>query len=600
MSDAIAWSHDLLGPDERWLFRRLAVFVGGFSLDAAEFICATEAGWTSRRAALDVVAVLVDHSLVRLAPAALDEPRYTMLEPVREYGLTLLGQHGEEKQASDAQAAYCLSLARMAAAGMKGEEQVMWLDRLEREHGNLREALRWLVERERVEEAMHLAADVMVFLWIRGYPIEARTQLDALLAHPLGQDPTLGRARALYGVASMALALEEGPAQALAMLEVALAICRERADRAQAGYVLERMWRALVDVSEPVRADAAANEALAIARELEDRHLICLSLCCLAISAHNRNDRETSTALFEAAASAGRSAGDRLGTAYALGHLGLSALDRRDFEAAERHFSEKLRLVTELGSKLDLPPALSSLAELARVRGQYDVASGYLAQALSVIRELGMRPEEAYVMLDLGRLACLRGELVQSREYFRDALAVLGGLHRKQNLVDVLERFARLCVTAGDMRRAARCIGAADALLRELGIPRVPGFWNDEMVVLRDRASGVIGDDAYAAEWSAGYSASVDESIADALALDVGSGPAPASGASAAVSVAGLSRREMQVLRLIAEGRTNQEIAAALFISPRTATSHVSNIMGKLGFTTRTAAVAWAIRNGLA
>jgi predicted ATPase len=199
MHDAIAWSYDLLDAKGKRLFRRLAVFVGGFSLDGALATGGLEGDNIDAH-----LLELVEHSLVNRRDGGPDGYRFDMLEVVREFGLSQLEVSEESDGARDEHAAWNLRLARDAEPRMSRPEQVEWLDRLELEHDNIRQAVAWLTHRERIDEAMDLTGSLWFFRWIRGYYRESREQFEQLLALPQGRNRTLARAKALAGLGIVA------------------------------------------------------------------------------------------------------------------------------------------------------------------------------------------------------------------------------------------------------------------------------------------------------------------------------------------------------------------------------------------------------------
>jgi tetratricopeptide (TPR) repeat protein len=265
---AIAWSYDLLDAAERSLFRRLSAFVGGWTLAAAETVCdaAGELG-------LDVVegvAALVDRSLLRREDRTADEPRFGMLETIREYGLEQLEACGEAAEIRRRHAAHYLALAEAAEPELTGPRQAAWLDRLEAEHDNLRAALRWAVEQGEAELGLRLGGALWRFWYVRGYLTEGRERLAELLAAAGAPGQTAARARALRGLGIVAEA-QGDYAVARRHYEEALALMRELGDRRGIALSLNNLGDVARDRGDYAAARALHEESLAIGRELGDR-----------------------------------------------------------------------------------------------------------------------------------------------------------------------------------------------------------------------------------------------------------------------------------------------------------------------------------------
>ncbi len=245
MRDTIAWSYDLLAPEEQPLFRQLAVFVGGFTLEAAETIVISAGDL--HITPFDGIAVLLDSSLLRLEPGPGGEPRYRMLETVREYGLEQLESHDEEQTAREAHAAFCLAFAERAAPVLLGGNPSAWLDRLAGDHDNMRAAIDWLCAGDTPQECLRLAGACAWYWYRRGHVREGRERLARAIADA-GPEPTAALGHALRWAAELATRAGDIAAatslarNALAVWNVvgdpigrALAVHARRADRAGSG-----------------------------------------------------------------------------------------------------------------------------------------------------------------------------------------------------------------------------------------------------------------------------------------------------------------------------------------------------------------------------
>jgi DNA-binding CsgD family transcriptional regulator len=397
----------------------------------------------------------------------------------------------------------------------------------------------------------------------------------ALLAHPAGQRRTLARAKALYGAGSLARTLDDA-SRSLALLQEALAICRERGDREYEGYVLQRHWPTLIAMDDVSGGMAAATEALTIARERQDHFLMCAAFHCLGTTAALQGRVEEGIALMLESDQAGRKAGDWWLRSVNLTNLGGAYVALGDLDQAERHLRESHRLIAELGSKRDMPSILLSLAEIARCS----------------------KPDTAYALVMAADLAIQQCDDEHALEMLREAMRLLDEIGTRSDLFRILEMMAAIANRASDMPRVARYLGGAEATLESRDLS-----WSSEATSdgahLHDAALSALGEEAFQAQWSMAKVVGLDAIIAEALAwqpvaLDIKGTSSPREPAH------GLTARELEVLRLMADGLTDQAIAAALFISRRTVTSHTGSIFSKLNLTSRTAAVAYAIRSGLA
>jgi predicted ATPase/class 3 adenylate cyclase len=287
LRSAIAWSYDLLEPAEQKLFRRLAVFVGGCSLEAAEAV--GSAGGDLEIDVVDGAEALVSQHLLQQREGADGEPRFGMLETIREYGLEQLEASGEAEAIRRQHRDWYLALAEHAERGLYGENQTGWFDRLEREHDNLRAALAWTRAQGQSEEGLRLGRALKEFWYVRGYLAEGREQLAKLLALPGAEVRTAARAKALHGAGGLAnRQLELGPARAL--LEENLALFRDLGDQGNIARALRILGEVACGRGDYEEARAFIEESLAILRELGDKDSLGLSLYYLATVAHSEGN----------------------------------------------------------------------------------------------------------------------------------------------------------------------------------------------------------------------------------------------------------------------------------------------------------------------
>ncbi|HUP18587.1 MAG TPA: tetratricopeptide repeat protein [Gemmatimonadota bacterium] len=422
LRDTIAWSHELLGPDERVLFRRLAVFSGGWDLAAVQPV----AGGGLESDVLDLFQALVDQSLVSRASEAGPDPRFTMLEVIREYAAHALESAGEAAAARDRHAAHFATLARTAEPQLVGPPQAEWLDRLEREHDNLRAALDWLESRDPVS-GLRLAGHLWRFWEVRGHLSEGRRRLASLLeAAPAVDDGKL-RLKALYAAGILADAQGDYDG------------AREHFERSLAAY-----------------------------REAGDRWGVANALNNMGVVALRHGDYATAHELYTRSVSLWRKLGNDAAVALALNNLGNVARLRGDHDAARTSLEESLAMQEAAGDVNGCALTLGLLAEVALEEDSLGEAERLYEESLSLFRESGNRPEIARSLLELGRVQRARGRPGDARARWADALLEYAELGSPRGLAGTLEELAALAGAEGADEERASFAEAARAL-RERG-----------------------------------------------------------------------------------------------------------------------------------
>jgi predicted ATPase len=511
LRDAIAWSHDLLAAQEQTLFRRLAVFTGGATFAAAETV-ASSAGEMDVLAGLER---LVEHSLVRQENGPAGEPRFAMLETIREYGLERLAEAGEMEPFQQAHAAVFLALAEEAEPELTGPQQGTWLERLAAEHDNLRAALTWSIAAEEPVTGLRLAGALWRFWDVRGHFEEGRRWLERVLA-ARGTDLPAVRAKVLSGAGN--LAHDQGDlAQAQALHETALALWRELGDKSGIAASLNNLGRLAHDRGELDQAQALREEALALRRELGDQRGIAVSLDNLGNLAHDRGDLAQAQTLHEESLLLARKLGNKTGIAASLNNLGNVAHDRGDLARAAALHEESLLLAQELGHKWGVARSVGNLGTVARAQGDLARAQVLYEKALALRRELGDKPGMANSLSNLADLAHDQGDLAQAQALYEEALVLGSELGDKQGIAGCLEDLAAVAQAGQRPMRAARLFGAAAALREAIGAP----LSASELAHLDRRVAEVrshLGESAYAAAWAAGRALSWQAAVSEAMA----------------------------------------------------------------------------------
>ncbi len=383
---AIRWSYDLLTGAEQAVFRRLGVFVGGCTLEAVEAVCCSG---EDTPPVLEIVASLVGKSLLRQEEQADGQPRFRMLETIREYCLELLdGLAADEGEAvRSRQAAHCLALAQAAEPELSGREQLLWLQRLDGDHENLRAALRWLQDRGKAEDFLRLVGALWLFWDIRGHLQEGRGWLHAALALGEGASARL-RAPALYGAGILACRQGDYPA-ADRLLAASLDLWRELQDRVGVMWSLDGLGLVAEEQGDDARGSLLFAESLTLARELGHVSGAWAALNNLGNAAADRGSFTEAKAFYEESLALGRAARDGRVVGFTLANLAGVARFLGDWHEAAAYGQEALRLLYELADVRAIPVVLSILAMVASAEKEWRRAVRLFGAAESLSEAAG-------------------------------------------------------------------------------------------------------------------------------------------------------------------------------------------------------------------
>ena len=537
LRDAIAWSHDLLSAEEHALFRRLSVFVGGFTLDAAEAVVGGQGyrpegdspfALSPSFSVLDGIFSLVDKSLLRRVDGpdedGTDIPRFAFLETVREFGQEQLALHGETDEIRLRQAQWCRDLLQQTWTAPSADPiPPDVLDRVDADLGNLREALVWFEASGDAASLLTLTGLIAPFWVLRSYRSEGRSWLERALNMPNADEaPAAIRARAWHGAASLART-QDDRTQAVVFCERGLALYRELADPLGMAASLNLLGVLARSSGEIAQAVELCQESLSLFERIGDPSWMALLRCNLGVLAFWQADLPRAESLLEAALNGYRTIDNHWGIAFTLQALGSVVADGGDLRRAAILLLESLQLARGIGAKESQLDAIAAIAVLAAESGQQETAARLFA-----------------------------------------------GVNANCDAITY----------AFEAPEAQRYTAATGRVKRALGTETYALVWAAGLLLSLD----VAGVEA----------AGAAERIA-------GDAPSRAGKTDSTVNavLADLTPREIEVLQLLTDGMSDREIGDALFISHRTAMRHVANILAKLDVNSRTAAAALAHRHGI-
>jgi predicted ATPase/class 3 adenylate cyclase len=550
LRQAIAWSYDLLDAVERALFSRLAVFVGGCTLEAVETVC--NATGDLEIDALDGVASLVDKSLLRQEAAADGEPRLRMLETIREYALECLESSPEAATSRHAHAKHYLALAEAAESQLTGPHQAVWLNRLEIEHDNLRAALQWWGEAGEADTGLRLGGALWRFWIIRGQLSEGRERLTALLALPWTATAAQARAKALNGLGT--IAHEQGDyAAARSWLEESLTIWREIGDKRGVATLLNNLGWVGWHQGDYTAARTLSEEALALHRDIGDARGIALALNNLGWVATSQGDYPRACSLHQESLGLRRGLGDKRGIAFAMTNLAEAVHQQGDYGRARMLLEEALTHLREVGDKQLIANAGRVRAQAAHDQCDDQRATVLLEETLALAREIGNEFIVAFVLCLLGSVALRRGDHTQAlalmaesltlrqkagdkwgiaitlyyqgtvryaqadharaRDLYLESAALQHELGNQHGMAECLAGLAGVAVAQGRCEQAARLLGAVEALRHKIGAPLPPreqGAYERNLAAVR----AALGEAAFAAANALGRTMTPEQAMA--------------------------------------------------------------------------------------
>jgi predicted ATPase/DNA-binding winged helix-turn-helix (wHTH) protein len=423
----IDWSHGLLNEAEQKLFRRLSVFIGGCTLEAVEAVCDTR-----RDLGMDLfqgLSSLVDKNLVHRMERNHGEPRFAMLETIREYAVERLAASGEQADTRRAHAAFCLVLAEEGNPELNSDDRTLWLTQCDAEIDNFRHALDWLFEQGELEWGFRLCVALFRFWDMREHLTEGRARLETIL-RMAGEQRPRDRARVLHFLG---------------------ALTTSQGDYQDAESYLER--------------------SLALYEQLEDDSGIAASLNALGIAARDRGDYVSAQKNLERSLASWRMLSDRLAIARCLHNLANVSKVRGDYPRASWALNEAAEIFDQIGDRSGAAWSLNQQGDIARATGDLAAARALYQRALAAFRQSNDSWGIARSLTDLGYIDCEQNDLTAARTCYCEALEIFSGLGHRRGIARALEGCACLALTQGQAARALTLIAAATRLRRQIGAP---------------------------------------------------------------------------------------------------------------------------------
>lgn len=468
LRNAIAWSYDLLDENEKTLFRQLSVFAGGCTVEAVEAV----AGDNPSGDVLDRLGSLLDKSLLQEVESGNGEPRFVMLETLREFGREQLRASGEQEAVQRRHASYFLALAEQAAARLESTGQVEWMNRMEQEHNNLRAALEWSKTAAGAGDiCLRLAGALGLFWEVRGHFSEGRERLASLLLTEPAQGSTPGRARLLARAAELAYRQSDFAATT-AYAAGSLDIFRELGDRQGSASALIKLGNAAAEFGDYAAASRHLEEALNIWRELGDQHGIARALISYGWAALRSGDYPLAEERLAEALGISRRLGDTRSTGFELAGLGEVALRQGETTRATRLVEESLELRRKLGNKWGVGVSLGILGWIAIHEGNWDHAIARLSESLEIRQEIGDRSGSAWCLERLADVEMRRGRAEKAVRLLGAAAALRASVRAVVDPVDLPEYEGRIM-----------------ALREELGEERFAIAWEEGEALTLEQAA---------------------------------------------------------------------------------------------------------------
>jgi predicted ATPase/DNA-binding CsgD family transcriptional regulator len=596
LRNTLAWSYDLLDAGEQGLFRHFSVFVGGCTLEAVEGLYTA----LGERPAdvLDGVASLIDKSLLYQTEQEGEEPRLAILETIREYGLEVLASAGEMERIRRAHAHYYLRLAEDAETEIGGPQQAAWLDRLEREHDNLRAALSWSLEQagnveasqddRSMETALRLGGALREFWRVHGNISEGRNFLERALAASEGIEAS-AEAKALIAAANLAY-IQSDYDRTEVLCKESLALYRELEDQPGIAFSVYLLGNVAWIRGDTTTARSLLAESLALARAVDDEQRVAWSLFVQGLLESSQGEYARARALFEESLAIHREMQNKRGIAHTLSQLAQVLFVSQSYQAGVPSLLEEcLAISREIGFKEGIAASFWLSGQVALGQGDLVTAHSLAEKSVALYKEMGHVHGTAESLCAFGKVLAAEADYAAARTRYEEGLEISGALGEKWISATCLLGLGKVIAAQQQFTWAAQLWGASEALREALSIPILPVERADYEDAISS-ARVYLGERAFAAAWAQGRTSQGQVTS-----------PSPTMPAAPPHSYpAGLTAREVEVLRLVARGLTNAQIARELVLSEKTVATHLTHIFNKTTSENRAAVTAFAIHHGLA
>ena len=500
----IDWSYDMLPESESAVLRRISVFVGGWTMPAAEMVCEDMPDYE----VLDIITQLANKSLIVVDADDTTETRYHLLETIHQYAREKLANTDEGMNIRDRHLRYFLELAERAELELTGPQAAECLNKLEIELDNLRAALEWSLDRD-ILSGLRLATALLWFWDENGHLRDGLYWLDQLLSHAEAQSPTILRAKALSIQGILGGSRES--------FDESLKLYRELGDQNGLAFCLLYLGR-LIFQEDNEQAQQLITESLALYQQLGDQLGISEALSHLGLIASDVKDYERARTYLEEGLAICRKISYVAGMTRTLADLGLLALKQEDYPAARHWLEESLATQNSIGKGGAIIYSLLALGELSLREGDYAQARAYYERSLSVAEKAGISPWAPlkWIPVHLGYIALRQGNIAQAKKHFEDSQQSFKETGITIGIVYTLEGQASLATLEGHLAQAARLFAWADVMRETLGNTRPPV---EQLSVDRDLATIRAGLDegTFAAAQTKGREMSMDDAVAYAL-----------------------------------------------------------------------------------